>query len=199
MGMKPLRKEIMGPLDDMIKVLWEGGIDNKPSYDVTYITLSLVLAQRSMDTSTVHGCFLVADDKGILACGYNGPIKGSIDENIPMTRPEKYCHMIHSEENCMIAYDGDRGSIAGATMYISGPPCHRCMRMMLQKGIRNFVLGTIGSHCIDEADEAAKVIMLENKSVNIKQFTNEDMDQVIDLLERTKNYVLHKRQQGEQL
>jgi hypothetical protein len=71
------------------------------------------------------------------------------------------------------------------------------MRMMLQKGIRSFVLGTIGSKCMDEADAAAKVIMLENKQVNIKQFTDEDMDKVIDLLERTKNYVLHKRQQGE--
>ncbi|MFW6172502.1 MAG: hypothetical protein ACOC5T_02040 [Elusimicrobiota bacterium] len=174
---------------------WVGGLSERPDFDTLYMTLCLVLAQRSMDPNTAHGSFLIHADKTVLSCGYNGPIRGSLDEEIPIKRPEKYAHMIHSEENCMLSYYGSREDLKGSIMYVSGSPCHRCMRKMLQKGVRNFVLGTIGSCSCNEEDEKAKKIMLKNKDVNIKQFTEDDMNRVMQLLDRTKKYILHKREE----
>ena len=68
----------------------------RPAWDEYYLTIAYVVAQRSFDPSSKCGCVLVSRDGRVLSTGYNGPIKGSIDSKIPLTRPEKYCHMIHT-------------------------------------------------------------------------------------------------------
>jgi len=75
----------------------------------------------------------------VLATGYNGPITGSRDADVPITRPEKYFYFIHSEENCLLAYNGSKQDLYNAVIYVTGVPCHRCLRMILQKGIRKII------------------------------------------------------------
>lgn len=80
----------------------------KPNYDDYFLTMSYLVAQRSIDPSTKCGAVLVSADKRILSTGYNGPIRGVDDAKIPLTRPEKYPHFIHAEENAVLAYFGSK-------------------------------------------------------------------------------------------
>ena len=61
----------------------------RPTWEEYYVTMAHVVAQRSFDPSSKCGCVLVSKDNRVLSTGYNGPLKGSIDEEIPLTRPEK--------------------------------------------------------------------------------------------------------------
>ena len=156
------------------------------------MALCFLISQRSIDTSTTHGAVLVSKSKSILSTGYNGPIKGSNDRKIPMSRPEKYAHMIHAEENALLAFTGSEKDLEGATMYITGRCCSKCLRMMLQKGIRRIVHGAVGSKCVEgsNSDLEAQKIMLEGRDVEIIEYG--DSNKVCGLLNRTLDYISHK-------
>lgn len=75
---------------------WQGGMKTKPDWDDFYMTLSHLIAQRSVDQNTVHGACLVAKDNRLLSIGYNGPIRGSNpDPENFVKRPQKYFITIH--------------------------------------------------------------------------------------------------------
>lgn len=92
----------------------------KPSWNKYYLAQSFLIAQRSIDPSTKCGAIIVSQDNRVLSQGYNGPLKNSIDSEIPLIRPDKYFHMIHAEENAILAYNGSRQDIEGSSIYITG-------------------------------------------------------------------------------
>jgi dCMP deaminase len=196
---------------------WKGGDETKPSWDDTYMALAFTIAQRSVDKNTVHGAIMVSKDNRLLSMGYNGPLRGvHFDESDLTDRPNKYWLMIHAEENCIINYHGSHSDLVGATMYITGEPCHRCLRMILQKGIRRIVYGSVGSskHCIDDADRMAKELMIDGISQNdikgmgittnegvhletwyhkeLEYYQHEDPNGVRGVLNKTLNYIDYK-------
>jgi len=168
---------------------------DRPSWDEYYITIAYVVAQRSFDPSSRCGCILVSSDNRVLSTGYNGPIQGSIDAKIPLTRPEKYCHMLHGEENALLAYSGSQQDIKGGTAYVTGRPCHRCLRMLLQKGIERIVYSNANvTKVVDQADIDAQEIMInececESPRVDIVEMGS---DEIFSVLERTKEYIEQK-------
>jgi len=168
-------------------------LTERPNWDEYYLTMAFVIAQRSFDPSTKCGCVLVSKNNRVLSTGYNGPIKGSDDKAIPLTRPEKYCHFIHSEENALLAYCGSDQDIQGATCYLTGHPCHRCLRMLLQKGITRIIFAaTTNAKCLDDQDLEAQKIMLKGRNVEMKKiFPNV----ITDLLTKTLQDL--KKQQEE--
>jgi len=158
-------------------------LTERPNVDEYYLAMAFVIAQRSFDPSTKCGCVLVSKNSRVLSTGYNGPIKGSNDKEIPLTRPEKYYHFIHSEENALLAYCGSDQDIQGATCYITGHPCHRCLRMLLQKGIARIVfVATTNAKCLDDQDLAAQKIMLTGRNIDIKKVSPSIVE---DLLAKT--------------
>ena len=169
---------------------WTGGLENRPDWDSYFMTLTFVISQKSFDPNTCCGAVLVSKDKRILATGYNGPIKGAVDINIPTTAPEKYYHFLHAEENCLLSFYGSPSDIEGSTMYITGRMCHKCFRMMLQKGIKNFVIGHGFAKCVDEADMKAQELMMIGQGINIKEFNN--IEEIEKLLNRTADYIKYK-------
>ena len=62
----------------------------RPDWIDYFISMAFLVAQRSLDPSTKHGCIVTCEDKTILAVGYNGPPRNCIDENVPLDRPKKY-------------------------------------------------------------------------------------------------------------
>ena len=143
-------------------------IEQRPSWDTYYLTMAYVVAQRSIDPDTKCGCVIVSKDNRVLSTGYNGPIKGSIDSNIPLTRPAKYPHLLHSEENALLAYGGSHQDIQSSTAYVTIRPCHRCLRMLLQKGITKIVYANVpNARCVDEEDLAAQELMLRDRSIDM--------------------------------
>jgi len=170
---------------------------DRPSWDEYYLTIAYVVAQRSFDPSTKCGCVLVSADNRILSTGYNGPIKGSIDAKIPLTRPEKYSHLLHAEENALLAYSGSQQDISGSTAYVTGRPCHKCLRMMLQKGIERIVYSSTNvTKVVDKTDMEAQEIMIygDNTKVNSPrvEIVETGSTEVVNMLERTKLYIEQK-------
>jgi len=167
-------------------------IKQRPPWDLYYLTIAFVIAQRSFDPSSRCGTILVSKNNNVLSTGYNGPLVGSIDEEIPLDRPEKYYHMIHGEENALLAYNGSRQDIQGATAYVTGRPCYKCLRMLIQKGIRRVVWGPNKTKVLDEADLKAQEIMLRHHpDVKMVDLSSKWYD-IHELLGKTDGYISDK-------
>lgn len=161
----------------------------KINWDSYFMAQAFLIAQKSIDPSTKHGSVLVDKNNRILSVGYNGPLRNIDDTQIPLTRPEKYLHLLHSEENCLLSYYGEEERIVGSRMYITGMPCHKCLRMMIQKGIFTIIYGNVVSFCVkEEGEEQARKLMLElNPQVRLIEFNNNS--KIIELLNITIEYV----------
>ena len=167
-------------------------LDNRPNKDVYYLTLAFVVAQASFDPSSKCGSIIVSRDGRILSTGYNGPIKHSKDEEIPLTRPSKYAHWIHGEENSLLAYNGSYQDIVDSTIYVTGRPCSRCLRGILQKGITKIVYGRDVTHVVDQEDINAQIIML-NHHPEVKMVEIQDCIDIQLLLKKTDEYIEMKK------
>lgn len=137
-------------------------LKDRPESEEYFLAIAKVVSQRSMDPSSKCGAIIVSKEGRTLSTGYNGPLRGSIDEEIPLIRPDRYFHMVHAEENAIIAYNGSYEEIHGATIYVTGRPCHRCLRMIIQKGILRVLYGDNKTFVVDSADLAAQEIMLRH-------------------------------------
>ena len=176
--------------------MYKSGKDmGRPSWDEYYLTIAYVVAQRSFDPSSKCGCVLVSKDNRVLSTGYNGPIAGSIDSKIPLERPAKYKHMLHGEENALLAYSGSQQDIRGGTAYVTGRPCHRCLRMLLQKKIARIVYSSANvTKVLDQEDWDAQQIMIydcEGASPRV-EMVETGSEEIFAMLDRTKKYIEHK-------
>ena len=167
---------------------------SKPLYTDYFLTIAYLVAMRSIDPSTKCGAVLVSADKRILSTGYNGPLREADDSKVPLTRPEKYPHMIHAEENAILAYGGSRTDLEGSTIYVTGKPCHKCLRMILQSGIRNIIIND-GNKTVmhDESEEKtcqSLIDILPIGSVNYQSVNN--TGPIVDLLQTTIDYIVKK-------
>jgi len=164
---------------------------NRPCWDLYFMTFAFIISQKSIDPHTKHGCVLVSKRNTVLSTGYNGPIHGIDDAKMPSTRPEKYWPTIHSEENCFLSYNGSFSDLDGARIYITGEPCYKCLRAILQKGVKHIIHGHVASKCIDEEDRAAKKLILELvKDVKIEEYNT--FENIQNLLNQTSAYVQNK-------
>jgi dCMP deaminase len=167
----------------------------KPLYVNYFLTLAWLVAQRSIDPSSKCGAVLVSADRRILATGYNGPLRGADDSLVPLTRPEKYPHMIHAEENAILAYTGSSADLIGSTMYVTGRPCHKCLRMIIQRGIPNIIISKTTPTVMQTDDSEIKaweemMSYLPEGRVNYHEINN-----VVDihrLLVTTADYIVKK-------
>jgi dCMP deaminase len=167
---------------------------DKPNYHDYFLTIAYVVAQRSIDPSTKCGAILVSEDKRILSTGYNGPIKNSIDGVVPLERPWKYAHILHAEENCLLAYSGSTQDLANSTMYVTGKPCHRCLRMILQRGITN-IIHTNGNVAVMQDDTENDICeTIKAYAPPFKAISLDNLDQIIHLLRKTEEYIKIKNE-----
>lgn len=164
---------------------------DRPDWDTYFITLALLVAQRSIDPSTKHGAIAVDKDNTILAVGYNSPPRGCQDNLIPLTRPEKYAFMVHAEE-ALICNAAKHGiSLNGATLYITGHPCDRCFRGILNAGIKKVVYGPIGAKCVDEKVIENIGVMMAGRN-DISCIRTDVSDGCLALLGKTAEYLKTK-------
>jgi len=128
-------------------------------WDSYFMAQCFLTSMRSPDPSTKHGAVIVDEHNRTLATGYNGPIAGIDDSSVPLTRPDKYAHLAHAEENALLSLNITR--LPKGKIYITGQPCHKCLRMILQKGIRHIIYGPQTSKMIDETEINACNLMLQ--------------------------------------
>ena len=123
------------------------------SKDQYFMDLAIHCSKRSLDPDTQHGCVAVGSGGAVLSTGYNGPPRGVNDNMIPLSRPEKYTYMEHSERNCI--YNAARIGVPleGCTFYVTGLPCTECLRAMYQVGAKKIYCRPYRSKCLDETDQ----------------------------------------------
>jgi deoxycytidylate deaminase len=136
------------------------------------MNLCFEVARKSIDPTTKHGCVAIDSDGGVITTGYNSPPQGYDDKEFPLTRPEKYVDMVHSEVNCIYIAGRQGKSLAGSTFYITGFPCRECMKAMIQAKVAQIVYGPYGSAMIDSQEfiDGMKVL-LKGQPIVIRRFT----------------------------
>jgi dCMP deaminase len=156
---------------------------NRPDWDSYFMAMAFLTAQRSIDPSTKHGCIITKNHK-VIGVGYNGPPQGLDDSQIPLTRPEKYLVLSHAEENGIT--NSDQSDLRGTTVYITGYPCSRCFRMLLNKQVGKIIYGCVGSKMLDQNDLKATSLMLSiQKNSNPTQLIAYSGDKFIEVLKNT--------------
>jgi len=170
---------------------------NRPSWDQYYMDMTFYIAQKSLDPHTKHGCMVVDSEHTPLSMGFNSPPRGCIDEEIPLTRPEKYPFMIHAEENAIINAARSSVSLKGSTFYITGHPCPKCFRMILNVGAIKIIYGSVNSKCIAEEDLKAIGIMNQKWAIpyvkKVPQIEFVKWDQSVGwILKQAQDYIQEK-------
>ena len=168
---------------------------NRPLWDDWYLAMSLVVAQRSLDNSTKHGCVIVGSGNEVLSIGYNSPPRGCNDFDIPQTRPEKYLYMEHSESNAILNAARVGVCLQGSTFYITGFPCHECVRKIINVGAVRVVYGEIGAYCINENSIEAIRKMLPKELI----FTKIPLKNAETILDVAIKYSIDKKKQSSNL
>lgn len=136
------------------------------------ISIAFLVSQRSFDPSSKCGCVIIDRNKRILTTGYNGPIKNSDDSMIPLTRPSKYHHMIHAEENALLSYSGSHQDIQNAICIVTNRPCSRCLRGLIQKGITDIYYCDNNTMVVNEEDIKEQELMLTyHKNINMVEIS----------------------------
>lgn len=166
---------------------WEGGIKHRPSWDVYFMTQAFLASQRSIDESCAHGAVLVSKDNRILSLGYNGPLRGTSDDLFPQTRPEKYWMVIHAEMNAILNYHGSHSDLVDAKLYVTGVPCHNCLKTVIQKGIKTIFYGGVTASMIDEKEKQAYKMLEKVSGAVITQL--QIKEEIKHLFKRCEIYV----------
>lgn len=137
-----------------------------------FLGLAAEVSTRSHDQHTQHGCVLVKDGK-IIGTGYNGFPKGMRDNELPLTRPEKYPWMIHSEINALHNRDVIRPYF---TAYITGPPCFFCCRDLWQADCSQIIIPKDGiiARCIDEEQQQLKRVLFDHVDMRIYEWDSDN-------------------------
>lgn len=129
-----------------------------------FINLAKIISTRSKDPSTKHGCIITDSNYRIISCGYNGPIQGIDDSIVPLTRPEKYPFFLHSEENAILFA---KRPLDGCYAFITGFPCSKCARMMIQSGISKIYYGNLLAKMCDEKDKEIVELFCQQKGISL--------------------------------
>lgn len=164
----------------------------RPSKDASFMAMAFLISQRSIDPATKHGCLAISEDGAILSTGYNSAPRDCDDSKIPLTRPEKYDYMVHSETNCIGNAAREGICLKNSTFYITGMPCARCFGDMLGAGVKKIIYGNTNSHMIDDKMMKSIEIMNTRPDGTLKiEMINFDID-VRPILESTKSYISKK-------
>jgi len=157
----------------------------KPEWDEYFMSMAFLISMRSVDPSQKNGCVIVDKNNKILSIGYNGFPRGSKDELIPLTRPEKYLFVIHSEQNAILNKQFD---LTGSTLYVTAFPCLSCIRSIIQAGIRKVVyMGSIKSREINEYDDGAiRKLMLGRNDLVLEKFEKDPLQCLYKAIEYYK-------------
>lgn len=168
----------------------------KPKWDEYFMSMAILVAMRSIDPSQKNGCIIVGKNNKILSIGYNGFPRGSIDELIPLTRPDKYLFIEHAEKNAILNRQFD---IECSTLYVTSTPCLACVRSIIQSGVRRVVyLDAITSRNISEKDKSAvSKLMIGRTDLTFEKFNDDPLSCLYKSIEYYKIKKISKNKKTE--
>ncbi|MCX6843696.1 MAG: cytidine/deoxycytidylate deaminase family protein [candidate division WOR-3 bacterium] len=121
----------------------------RKSWDHYFMDIAQLVSERSTCLRRRVGAVLVRD-KRILCTGYNGAAHGldHCDEvgclrdklHIKPAERIEICRGIHAEQNALVQAAAFGISVSKAMLYCTHEPCITCTKMLLNAGIRQFVV-----------------------------------------------------------
>jgi dCMP deaminase len=110
--------------------------------DKIYMRMALEVAKASKCLRAKYGAIIVSADDRVVATAYNGKPRGAVNDAEcyrlglkPGAQGPACC--IHSEANAILFCS--QHDMRGATLYVSGLPCHPCMLLVANSGISRVV------------------------------------------------------------
>jgi dCMP deaminase len=139
------------------------------SWDQYFMGVAVLSAKRSKDPNTQVGACIVNQEKRIVGIGYNGFPYGCDDETFPWKNEgnfleTKYPYVVHAEPNAIL---NATTKLTNCTIYVSLFPCHECVKLIIQSGIKEIVYMS-DKYDGTESDKAAKK-MLEAAGVKTRK------------------------------
>ncbi len=125
-------------------------ISERPSWDVYFLRIARLVAQRSTCLRRQVGAVIVRENR-MLATGYNGaPVgiphcfqlkTGCLREaqNIPSGQRQELCRGLHAEQNAILQAAAFGVSLKGGDCYCTHQPCVTCAKMLINAGIKRVV------------------------------------------------------------
>lgn len=142
------------------------------TWDQYFMGVAILSAKRSKDPNTQVGACIVNEDKRIIGIGYNGFPQKLNDDDFPWTNEgefedTKYPYVVHAEANAIL---NATQSLKGATIFVTLFPCHECVKLIIQSGIKELVFA---EHKYDDtpSDIAAKK-MLDAAKISRRKFND---------------------------
>jgi dCMP deaminase len=111
------------------------------SWDRYFMGVALLSSMRSKDPNTQVGACIVNQKKRIVGIGYNGLPYGCDDDAFPWNNEgefleTKYPYIVHAEPNAIL---NSNAELSGCTLYVTLFPCHECVKLIIQSGIKEIV------------------------------------------------------------
>lgn len=145
---------------------------------IGYHNRAMATASQSHDIHTKVGALLLdAKTLAVTAEGYNGFIRGGLDNNLPTNRPEKYEYIIHAETNLLCNAVRSGVKTGDNILYCTLSPCVRCVRMLWQAGISEIYF----KDKYKDFEESANMLDLEIATIEIGQFFKMNLSPKEDL------------------
>jgi dCMP deaminase len=111
--------------------------------------IAQLVSERSTCLRRKVGAVLVRERR-ILCTGYNGAARGlaHCDEagclrdklHIPSAERIEICRGIHAEQNALVQAAAFGINVNGATLYCTHEPCITCSKMLMNAGVKEFVV-----------------------------------------------------------
>lgn len=145
------------------------------SIDQIMMSIAYVSARGSHDSNTQHACVIVDAKNHIVSTGFNGFLRKSSDSILPNTRTGgfKYAYIIHAEANACAA--ATRADLTGCRAYVTGRPCNQCLTTLINRGIREIIIGDIG-HVVEDGYWEMHYLLVSMHGVTIRKYSGEIVD-----------------------
>ncbi|HEY8445294.1 MAG TPA: dCMP deaminase family protein [Bacilli bacterium] len=112
------------------------------NWDQYFMGVAILSSFRSKDPNTQVGACIVNNKNRIVGIGYNGFPYGCSDDEYPWENDDhkflesKYPYVVHAEANAIL---NSSVPLDGSTIYVSLFPCHECVKLIIQSGIKEIV------------------------------------------------------------
>ena len=112
----------------------------RPSWDEYFLRIAAVVATRATCPRLHVGCVAIRDHR-ILVTAYNGSPSGAEHcDEVGCLIIDGHCERTtHAETNALIQSSRHGLSLAGATIYLTHPPCAACAKLLVSAGIVRIV------------------------------------------------------------
>ena len=152
--------------------------DDYMNWNETFMSMAVVVSQRSKDPSTQVGCCIVDDNNIVVALGYNGLPRGCSDDDFPWEKTgdfgsTKYPYIVHAELNAIL--NSNQSSLKNTTMYVTRHPCNECAKSIIQVGIKKiyYLTNPLPNH----ETTIASVKMLTSANISIEHLPTDNLKQ----------------------